>query len=78
MERALIPILMLGSKLFLKVISKRQTKILLTFFAENEGVLLEEFIYLAFTRTPGGLIVGDSGLCCCVPCLSSAIVSFCL
>ena len=37
-----------------------------------------EFICLVFTRTPGGLTVGDSGLCCCVPCLSSAIISLCL
>ena len=38
-------------------------------------VPLVEFKYLVFTRTPGGVIVGDSGLCCCVPCLSSAIIS---
>ena len=36
-----------------------------------------EFIYLVFARTPGGVAVGDSGLCCCVPCLSSAIISLC-
>ena len=24
---------------------------------------------------PGGATVGDSGLCCCAPCLSSAIIS---
>ena len=46
------------------------------FFFEN--VPLVEFIYLVFTRTPGGVIVGDSGLCCCVPCLSGAIISLCL
>ena len=34
-----------------------------------------EFLYLVFTRMPGGVIVGDSGLCCCVPCLSGAAVS---
>ena len=34
-----------------------------------------EFIYIVFTRTPGGVTVGDSGFCCCVPCLSSAIIS---
>ena len=33
-----------------------------TFFSEN--VLLVEFIYLVFTRTPRGVAVGDSGLCC--------------
>ena len=43
-----------------------------------EDVPLVEFIYLVFTRTPGGVTVGDSGLCCCVPCLSSAIISLCL
>ena len=25
-----------------------------------------------------GVTLGDSGLCCCVPCLSSAVVSLCL
>ena len=34
--------------------------------------------YLVMTRTPGGVTVGDSGLCCCAPCLSSAINSLCL
>ena len=43
-----------------------------------EGVLLVLFIYLVFTRTPGGVTVGDSGLCCYVPCLSSAIISLCM
>ena len=42
-----------------------------------EDVPLVDFIYLVYTRTPGGVTVGDSGLCCCVPCLSSAI-SLCL
>ena len=36
-----------------------------------------ELTYLVFTRTPGGVTVGDSGLCCCVPCLPSAIISLC-
>ena len=36
-----------------------------------------EFIYLVFTRTPGGVTVGDSGLCCCVPCLPSTVISLC-
>ena len=35
-------------------------------------------MYLVFTRTPGGVTVRDSGLCCCVPCLSSAFISRCL
>ena len=44
------------------------------------GILFEdvpsvEFIYLVFTRTPGGVTVSDSGLCYCVPCLSSTITS---
>ena len=43
-----------------------------------EDVPLVEFIYRVFTRTSGGVTVGDSGLSCCVPCLSSAIVSLCL
>ena len=43
-----------------------------------EDVPLVEFIYLVFTCAPGGVTVGDSGLCCCVPCLSSAIISLSL
>ena len=39
---------------------------------------LVEFIYLVFTRKPGGVTGGDSGLCCSVSCLSSAIISLCL
>ena len=31
-----------------------------------ENVPLVEFIYLVFTRTPGGVTVGDSGHGCCV------------
>ena len=32
-----------------------------------------------FTRMPGGVTFGNSGLCCCVPCLlSTNFVSFCL
>ena len=41
-------------------------------------VPLVKFIYLVFTRTPGGVTVGDSGLSCCVPCLSSAVIWLCL
>ena len=40
-----------------------------------EGVPLVEFIYLVFTRMPGGVTVGDSGLCYSVLCLSSAFFS---
>ena len=43
-----------------------------------EDVPLVELIYLVFTRTPGGVTVGDSGLCCRVPCLSSTITSLLL
>ena len=43
-----------------------------------EDVPLMEFTYLVFTRAPCGVIVGDSGLCCCVPCLSSTFNSRCL
>ena len=39
-----------------------------------EAIPLVEFLYLIFTRTPGEVTVGDSGFCCCVPCLSSAII----
>ena len=35
---------------------------------------LVEFMYLVFTRMPGGVTVGDSGPCC-VPCLLSTIIS---
>ena len=31
-----------------------------------------------FTPMPGGVTLGSSGLCFCVPCLSSAITSLCL
>ena len=31
-----------------------------------EDVPSVEFIYLVLTHTPGGVTVGDSGLCCCV------------
>ena len=34
-------------------------------------------MYLVFTRMPGGVIEGDSGLCCLVPCLLSAIGPLC-
>ena len=37
-----------------------------------------EFVYLVFTHTPGGVTLDDPGLCCCVPCLSSAIIPLCL
>ena len=42
-----------------------------------EDVPLVEFIYLVDTCMPGGVTIGSSGLCCCVPCLSSAIISLC-
>ena len=34
-----------------------------------------EFMSLVFTRMPGGLTIGHSGLCCCVSCLSSGVIS---
>ena len=43
----------------------------------SEDVPSVEFTYHVFTCTPGGVTVGDSGLCCCVPCLSSVMVSYC-
>ena len=43
----------------------------------TEDVPLVEFMYLVFTRMPGGVTVGDSSLDCCVPCLLSAIASLC-
>ena len=42
-----------------------------------EAVPLLEFVYLVFTRTPGGVTVGDSGVSCRVLCPSSAIISLC-
>ena len=41
-----------------------------------EDVPLVEFLYLVFSRTPGRVTVGDSGLCCCVPCLSTLLFPF--
>ena len=41
-------------------------------------VPLVAFIYLVFIRMPGGITEGDSGHCCCAPCLSRAILSICL
>ena len=38
-------------------------------------VPLVEFMYLVFTRMPGGVTVDNSDLCRCAPCLSSAIIS---
>ena len=35
-------------------------------------------MYLVFTRMPGGVAVGESGLCCCVPYLLSIMNSLCL
>ena len=42
-----------------------------------EDVPSVEFIYLVFTGTPGGVTVGSSGLCCCVPYLSSVFIPLC-
>ena len=40
-----------------------------------EDVFLVAFICLVFIRMQDGVTVGDSGLCCCVPRLSSAVIS---
>ena len=47
-----------------------------TWVIYGNSTLLVEFIYLVFAHMPGEVAVGGSGLCCCVPCLSSAIISF--
>ena len=39
------------------------------------GSQLEWFTVQELELFTGGVTVGDSGLCCCVPCLSSAIIS---
>ena len=38
-----------------------------------EDVPLVDFIYPVFAPMPGGVTPGDSGLCCCVPGLLSAV-----
>ena len=43
-----------------------------------KDVPLVEVLYLVFTRISVEFTVGDSGLCCCVPCLSSSIIPLCL
>ena len=48
------------------------------FFLLFKDVRLVEFMYLVFTRMPGGVTVGDSCLRCCVPCLSGDIYLLCL
>ena len=35
-------------------------------------------MYRVFACMPGDVTVSDSGLCCCVPCLSGALFSFAL
>ena len=45
------------------------------FFFFWGGTFLVKFLYPVFTRMPGGGTVGDSGLCCCVPCLLSSLKS---
>ena len=41
-----------------------------------ENVLFLEFMYLVFTPMPGGVTVGDSSLCYCVPCQLPFFVDF--
>ena len=36
------------------------------FLPWNEDVPLVEFMYVVFTRMPGEIYLGDSGLCCVV------------
>ena len=43
-----------------------------------EDIPLVEVMYHVPTSMPGGVTVGDSGLCCCVPCLLNAVKSLCL
>ena len=42
---------------------------------KTEDVASVEDMSPGVTRMPGGVTVGDSGLCCCVPCLSNALTS---
>ena len=35
-------------------------------------------MYLVFECAPDRVTVSDSGLCCCIPCLLSAMISHCL
>ena len=42
-----------------------------------EDAHLLEFTYPVFTRVPSGVTVGDSGFCCCVPCVLSVVNFFC-
>ena len=42
-----------------------------------EDVPLVELMDPVLTRTPGGVTPGKSDLCCCVPCVTSAISSLC-
>ena len=39
-----------------------------------EDVCLEEFMYRVSTCMPGGVAVGNPGLCCYVPCLSICLL----
>ena len=43
-----------------------------------KDVPLVEFMHIVLTHMPGEITAGESGLCHCVPCLSSAIISLCL
>ena len=43
----------------------------------NKVVPVVEFMYLEFTCMKCRVTLGDSGLCCCAPCPSSAIISHC-
>ena len=42
-----------------------------------KDVPLAEFMYFVFTCMPGVVTIGNSDLCCRVPCLSNALISLC-
>ena len=44
-------------------------------FRDRRGCIFGGVMYLIVTRMPVGVTVGDSCLCCCVPCLSVAYIS---
>ena len=50
----------------------------LQLFGYEENVPSVELTHPVFTRMPGGITVGDPGLCCYVPCILSAVNSLCL
>ena len=49
----------------------------ITVYTDSEDISLVESMHPVFACMPGGGTVGDSALCCCVPCLLSAVNSLC-